>query len=43
MWSKEKFVKHQKSQNIMKVNFCKNFLLLVMSLLTTKFVKNSHI
>ena len=38
MWPKEKFVKHQKSQNIMKVIFCKKIVLLVMSLLTAKFV-----
>ena len=35
-------VKHQKSENIMTMIGCKNFLFLFMILLTAAIVKNSH-
>ena len=42
-WCRETLLKHQQSQNIMEMIVLKIFFLDFMSLLTPKFVKNSHI
>ena len=43
LWWKENLVKHQKVSKYYENDCLQNFLLLFMSLLTAKFVKNSHI
>ena len=43
LWGKENLVKHQKLSKYYENDCLQNFLLLFMSLLTAKFVKNSHI
>ena len=43
LWRKENLVKHQKVSKVYENDCLQNFLLLVMSLLTAQFVKNSTI
>ena len=43
LWLKEKFIKHQKVSIYYENNCLQNFLQLLISLLTTPIVKNSHI
>ena len=43
LWRKENLVKHRKVSKYYETDCLQNFLLLFMFLLTTKFVKNSHI
>ena len=42
LWRKENLVKHEKVSKYYENNCLQNFLSLFMSLLTAKFVRNSH-